>query len=437
METPVGRDESGSEPNEVVFEESEVEPIVAGPRGYEGVIVPSGYEGVIASEESEVEPIIGTSPAYGEVVFEESEVEPIVPTEIVFEESEVEPIIGTPPAYGKVISEEFEAESTIGSPPGSEEVIFEESEVEPIIGRRRPMGRGRRRPRPQRRQSSYDAVISPEEVIFVESEVEPSAVSVSPALLAAIGSRPRLSEAYERLVADGWRLGRRNILIGNSDVDLENKILYIDDDEEDTPTLLLWVHDAVLQAYREQDDFRRRAILDRGLEFFSVNNNLTDLESMARVYEWAAWFWIDPTGNYGDVYPFMDDMVLAFTGRTPRLLTENDPIYNILSQKGTRDDSTGFKRQLRDASAQVRHATFSIQVSLRYGRLGWLYAQERELLENNPADFRLNNQCLDIAGRLLTSPTSLSNIGEILRTNLGDSSQSEPWDGPPGGEPDQ
>src|SRR5215203_578525 len=211
METPVGRDESGSEPNEVVFEESEVEPIVAGPRGYEGVIVPSGYEGVIASEESEVEPIIGTSPA---------------PTEIVFEESEVEPIIGTPPAYGKVISEEFEAESTIGSPPGSEEVIFEESEVEPIIGRRRPMGRGRRRPRPQRRQSSYDAVISPEEVIFVESEVEPSAVSVSPALLAAIGSRPRLSEAYERLVADGWRLGRRNILIGNSDVDLENKILY-------------------------------------------------------------------------------------------------------------------------------------------------------------------------------------------------------------------
>jgi hypothetical protein len=254
--------------------------------------------------------------------------------------------------------------------------------------------------------------------------------------LAAIGSQPRLSEAYERLIANGWSLGRRNILIGNSDVDLENKILYIDDDEENDSTLLLWIYDAVLQAYQEQDAFRRQAILDKGLEVFSEKNNLTDLESMARVYEWAAWFWIDRTGNFSEVYPFMDDMILAFTGRAPRLLTEHRPLYNILSRAGTRDESTGFKRQFRDSSSQVRHATFSIQASLRYGRLAWVYLQERELLDDNAADFRLNNQCLDTAGRLLTSSTRLSNIGEILRTDLGDPSQTEPWDGPPGGLPD-
>ena len=123
-ETPGGTGESGSEPTEIVFEESEVEPIIASPPSYRDVIV---------FEESEVEPIIGNPPAYGEVVFEESE---------------VEPIIGWPPGYG--------------------EVVFEESEVEPIIGRRYPP--------PQRRQPSYDAVVSAEEVIFEESEVEPIVV---------------------------------------------------------------------------------------------------------------------------------------------------------------------------------------------------------------------------------------------------------------------
>ena len=266
--------------------------------------------------------------------------------------------------------------------------------------------------------------------------MEPIVAKVSSPLLEAIGSQPRLSEAYERLAADGWRLRRRNILVGNSDVDLENKILYIDDDDEDTSTLLSWVHDAVLEAYQQQDDFRRRAILDKGLEIFSRNNNLTDLESMARLYEWAAWFWIDSTSSLRQVYPFMDDMVLAFTGRNPRLLTETDPIYNILSHKGTRDESTGFQRQFRDAGSQVRHAAFSLQMSLRYGPLGWLYAQERELIDDSPADFRLNSQMFRIAVRLQTSLTSLSNIGEILRSELGDPSQTEPWDGPAAGDPD-
>jgi hypothetical protein len=64
-------------------------------------------------------------------------------------------------------------------------------------------------------------------------------------------------------------------------------------------------------------------------------------------------------------------------------------------------------------------------------------AQARELREDHPADFRLNNRCLDIAGRLLGSLTSLSNIGEILRTELGDPSQTEPWDGPHDGDPEQ
>jgi hypothetical protein len=102
-EIPAGTDESSNGP-EVVFEESEVEPIIGNPPGYEEVIF----------EESEVKPIIGNPPGYGEVIFEESEVEPIVgrrrpqsqqsrrqpgydvviaPQEITFTESEVEPIV--------------------------------------------------------------------------------------------------------------------------------------------------------------------------------------------------------------------------------------------------------------------------------------------------------------------------------------------------------
>lgn len=265
-----------------------------------------------------------------------------------------------------------------------------------------------------------------------------SLASVSPALIAAIGgSRPRLAEAYERLVDDHWRLDRRNILVGNSDVDPESKTLYIDDDEENDSTIQRWVHEAVREAYLEQGDLRRQAILEKGLQIFSRTNDLTDLESMARVYEWAAWFWVDPTGSFGDVYGFMDDMVLAFTGRTPDLRSENDRTFTILVRNGTRDESTGFKRQFRDATSQVRHATFSIQASLRYGRAGFIGAQVRDLREDHPADFRVNNRCLDIAGRLLGSHASLSNIGEILRTELGDPSQTEPWDGPPEGDPEE
>jgi hypothetical protein len=139
-ETPAGAGESGSEPTEVIFEESEVEPIVGSPPGYEGVIV---------FEESEVEPIVARPAAYEEVIFEESEVEPIIGNP---------PIIGDPSGYEEVVFEESEVEPIVGRRPSYEDVIvFEESEVEPIVAR--PLG--------------YGEIVYGDVIAFEESEVEP------------------------------------------------------------------------------------------------------------------------------------------------------------------------------------------------------------------------------------------------------------------------
>jgi hypothetical protein len=253
------------------------------------------------------------------------------------------------------------------------------------------------------------------------------------AILAEIKRDPRLNQAYSRLVVAGYELRRKNILIGNSSV--EDKLLFIDDDAEDIATIIGWVEDVVRNAYRENEDLRLQATLEKGLVIFDRKNGLTDLESMAQLYDWATWFWVDRMGN-GDLDNFTSDMVRVFSERSPNIILEKDEKFNILDKRGTRDGSTGFKREFRDEGAQVRHATLSLRAAYKGFLVAWLGLQLREFREMQIADLRLNNACLGIMGSIGGTINAPQGIGAILREKLGDPNETLPYSGDPGGYPD-
>jgi hypothetical protein len=151
--------------SEIVFEESEVEPIIGS--------APSAYDNTIVFEESEVEPIIASPPTRYDstIVFEESEVEPIVGTapsaydgSTVFKPPGESGVTPAPSAYdGVIVFPESEGEvftAPRARSPYEGTIAFSESEGEVFTAPRRPFA--------PRRQSTYDRA-----VVFDESEVEP------------------------------------------------------------------------------------------------------------------------------------------------------------------------------------------------------------------------------------------------------------------------
>ena len=254
---------------------------------------------------------------------------------------------------------------------------------------------------------------------------------------AMIRRHPRLHEEYSRLKRAGWKLKRKNIWFSNAQIDEKNKILYIDDDEEGPTRIIQWVKTAVKLAYLEKDDLRRGSIKEYAERIFRHRNGRTDLEAMAEVYAWSAWYFVN--GGF-KVYRWMDDLTLILAGRTPSLFGINRTYY--IFKGNLKANSTGFKRAFRDSSNQVRHATASLQASLRYGVLGWMYAQYRERGGRGPADMRLNNACYYLADKFkklqyLTPYLSADSVDEyiknLIRDILGDPRETKPWDGPEGG----
>lgn len=257
-----------------------------------------------------------------------------------------------------------------------------------------------------------------------------------------IKRHPRLYDEYSYLKRLGWRLKRKNILLSNADIDAENKILFIDDDEEGPTRIVQWVKEAVKLAYQKNDDLRRRAIRDYAIRRFRQRNGETDISAMAKVYAWSAWYFIN---SYFNVYRWMDDLTLILAGRTPSLAGRNSTYY--IFKGGLRANSTGFKREFRDSSNQVRHTTFSIQASLKYGIIGWTIAQLREIGGGGDADIRLNNACLSIANQLKnlqfiihnrrrSEQALMNSIRRLILSRLGDPKERKPWNGPPGGLPE-
>jgi len=265
--------------------------------------------------------------------------------------------------------------------------------------------------------------------------------SVDNTIIDEIATKPRLQESYLKLVADGWQIFRKNIFFGNSDIDSDKKLLFIDDDDKDISIILSWIEESVKWAYRKNDDYRRMAIKEKATGIFG-SSGITDFEKMASVYEWSGWFW-DYILGYNEV-AFMADMTLTFTERSDNLRSVSDRKYQISAPGVTSSSSTGFKRMFRDASPQLRHATMSINASLLYGDFGLYLLQIRELIDiaggvPQPADIRLNKKCNEIAWQLRSNNYDnkrLSEFGSILRQQLGDPNETQPWTGPPGGDPD-
>jgi hypothetical protein len=253
-------------------------------------------------------------------------------------------------------------------------------------------------------------------------------------VMVGINGDARLKESFDKLVSDGWEIRRTNIWFGNSSVNTTNRVLYIDDDVEPVATTTAWATDAVRKAYQADNDYRRKAIRDKAIGIFN-DATLTDLEKMARTYEWAVWFWRYPSDN-GDGGRLLDDMMLVLTELDTDGVSSNDGTYNIFRGRRTSGaDSAGFKYAFRDDSNQVRHATGSMQASFSLGLGGLGVMQLRE--SSTSADWRLNSRCYDIAtGLKALDPRLLpKDIGAILRRELGDPAQTGPWTGLPDGDP--
>jgi hypothetical protein len=263
--------------------------------------------------------------------------------------------------------------------------------------------------------------------------VAPNAVDgrpPEPGILAEVQSRPRLKECYDVLVTRGWEIRLTNVAPGNVAVDEARRLLMIDDLNVSYTTSANWVEQAVRRAFQLDDDLRLSCIRDKGAAIW-VSVGLTDLEKMAQLYDWAVWFWQYPAPA-GDADGLLGDMMLTLTDRTPSGMSTNDGRFRILP--ATFAKSTGFKRTYRDDSNQVRHATASIKASYDWGAGGLELMQSRE--DPKSADFRLNEACNRIAQMIGRGGTRVpSDLASILRTELGDPSETGPWTGPAEGEP--
>lgn len=187
--------------------------------------------------------------------------------------------------------------------------------------------------------------------------------------------------------------------------------------------------------YLFDDGLRRRATRDKAIGIFTTAN-LTDLERMARTYEWAVWFWLPGSFGSGDAAGLLNDMMLVLTELSTTGASENDGTFNIFhAGRVPQAASTGFKYAFRDDSNQVRHATASMQASFKFGEAGLALMQARE--DSDSADTRLNGRCYAIAQGLTTlDPTYLPrDIGAVLRRELGDPTETGAWTGPPDGDP--
>lgn len=254
------------------------------------------------------------------------------------------------------------------------------------------------------------------------------------AVMTAINGDARLKESLDQLLSDGWDIRRTNIYWGNSSVDSTNKVIYIDDDDEPLTTIVEWAANSVRKAYQDNDDYRRTAVREKAMAIFGTPGG-TDLEKMAKIYDWAGWFWRYPT-DLGNARGLMNDMVLILTNIDTDGLSLNDKKYYIFARGRIIDvNSTGFKYAFRDDSNQVRHATAAIHASLKSGPIGEIYAQARE--DWDSADHRLNSRCATIGHNMWVqhSPVMPKNIGACLRRELGDPTQTAPWTGPADGDP--
>jgi hypothetical protein len=254
----------------------------------------------------------------------------------------------------------------------------------------------------------------------------------------AIAGDPILTRTYEQLVKSGWRISRL-ALTERYRLDTARKTITFDA-RLDISRIPGAVAAAVRQVYRSDPRQRRVNIKNRVEELLKERRSgatLTDLEIMAQAYAWATWFFTDLASTYS-VYGFkevMADLLRVLSGQRSRGRWQDmgtpgfvdDGSYYV----GHRSfESTGFKREYRDTSNQVRHATASLTLFVVFGS-GWLVlsrAQSRENPNVDFADIRLNEKLadisMDIAGSARDGPDS---VAALIRRELGDPAAVAPW----------
>lgn len=269
-----------------------------------------------------------------------------------------------------------------------------------------------------------------------------------------------LYEAYTRLVNSGWQLSRLAIPTPyRINRDLKTIVL---NDQMAFDKILAAIRKAVRQIYLSAPDLRRMAIQARTLTLVArralLSSTLTDLEIMAQVYDWAAWFQTFDLPDLAFNMPFsasslrgrdpivhlsdrlmaasrdmFSDLLTVLSGQRSRGRSEDFKNWGFVSDSthyvGSKTfNSTGFKREFRDESNQVRHATASIGVCVLWGSfLGKRVAQSREE-DSAFADKRLNAACADLAVSFMSEVwLGAKGFGDTIRTELGDPNETSPW----------
>jgi hypothetical protein len=253
----------------------------------------------------------------------------------------------------------------------------------------------------------------------------------------AIVDDPILSRVYHRLTAGGWRISRLALAEPYRLDHVGRTITF--DARLDASRIPAIVAAAVRLAYSYEPALRRLSIRGRVLEL--LNNRatagaaLTDLEIMAQAYTWSAWF-ASSGGKPSSRVPFtgiMADLLRVLSGQRSaglwRDVRERDFTTDTTYFVGNQFRSTGFKREFRDTSNQVRHATAVLTLYALFGTWqGRKRVQEREKPGVDFADIRLNERLVTIVRVFAASWFPFpEEFGDFIRQELGDPTEVAPW----------
>jgi hypothetical protein len=184
----------------------------------------------------------------------------------------------------------------------------------------------------------------------------------------------------------------------------------------------------------EAQDMRLRHLQAKAASIASQakSGSITALEAMARIFDWWDWpytesavFEVHWTGD-----GYLGDLLRVLSGNSG--LREPDAAYYIgfeafgeaRGRRGGRGD-TGFKKEFRDGSNQVAHATATMYASSTIGGFADLH---RILRPDSPADTRLNDAAVSLQRNMNVTRKKMS-VGQMIREQLGDPNEVGPFDG--------
>ena len=242
----------------------------------------------------------------------------------------------------------------------------------------------------------------------------------------------RLAEAFYFLTSNLWSLKWGSSATPNYEVDRVNKVVTFDETHGGSGPPA-HVEEALRAVFWNDNSLRRAAVLKRAEVAFE-DTSVTELEALAMVLDWSAWFW---TGPADLMQGELSDMLVVFGDGTPAdpQGPGHSPFYLWRGRRVVEQaDSKGFKAAYRQAGNQIRHTAISLFTSYTFGKAGYLAAQA---VETEPADLRLNLACYRISEALkaMGSADQISTVGGLVRQELGDPNETGNWSGPDAGNP--